>query len=322
MHRKSQGSGEIPNGRSGCSYLRNCRLRNISRHHTVCDRLRRQLGRPEVDRYGHRGPSDRERDPQYHAARIVRSTTQRDGATGLQALVDALRAAIHRTEYVRAVLQPGAAAAVLAMAADSGADLDGGKPGPCDRSSGDFLVRLGVAVCQHLHAQPFRAVWSQPGIRPPVRQGSGGCEISYADALSAGAPSALSELSAGFLGDPVDDGRPLAVRGGDDRLHPDRNPARRARSRCNVRRPVPPLPAARLDAASIAGPRAGRLNRRSAPRNAPRRCRQSRDAIALAMLPTAKTSVPVTSKERSSWLHPPLPRVPTTPKPARSTLRR
>ena len=97
----------------------NRRLRRVSRNHTVCDRVRRQSGRSEVDRFGRGGPADREHAHQYHAARVVRRTTQRDGAAGLQALVDAVRAALHRTEYIRAVLQSRAVAAVLAVAADS-----------------------------------------------------------------------------------------------------------------------------------------------------------------------------------------------------------
>ncbi len=51
----------------------------------------------------------------------------------------------------------------------------------------------------------------------------------------------LSELSARFLGGTLDDSRASAVLCGDYRLHPDRHPARGARSHKSVRRPIPPL---------------------------------------------------------------------------------
>ncbi len=66
----------------------------------------------------------------------------------------------------------------------------------------------------------------------------------------------LSQLPARLLGDLRDDGRPLAVRAGDHRLHPDRHPAGRARPHRPVRRPVSPLPAKRQHAIPAAGPQA------------------------------------------------------------------
>ena len=51
-----------------------------------------------------------------------------------------------------------------------------------------------------------------------------------------------------FWATPVDDGRTSAVRHRDHRLHPDRHLARGARSDRAVRRPVPPLPGAGIDA--------------------------------------------------------------------------
>ena len=81
----------------------NRRPRRVSRSHTVCDRVRRQFGGSEVNRFGRGGPADREHAYQYHALRFVRRTTQRDGVARLQALADARHIAIHRTEYIRAM---------------------------------------------------------------------------------------------------------------------------------------------------------------------------------------------------------------------------
>src|SRR5712672_3800660 len=111
---------------------------------------------------------------------------------------------------------------------------------------GNFLFRQGLAVCQHLHAQSFRAVWTEPGICAALPQ-----RVACPAALPAGAASDLSELPARLLGDAVDDGGSSAIRTGDDRLHLDRHPARRARSRWNIRRPVSQLQTTRFDAASI-----------------------------------------------------------------------
>jgi hypothetical protein len=82
---------------------RNRRLRRVSHNHTVCDRVRRQSVGSEVNRCGRDRPADREHAYQYHAPRLVRRTTQRDGLARLQALADARHIAIHRTEYVRAM---------------------------------------------------------------------------------------------------------------------------------------------------------------------------------------------------------------------------
>jgi len=123
----------------------------------------------EVDRFRRAGPADRQHAHQYHAARAVRCTTQRDGAAGLQALVDAVRAALHRTEYIRAALQSRA----IVCCTGSGGQFQN-RFGRCRiRSLQTALEAIsffgwGFAVCQHLHAQPFRAVRTEPGVRSPL----------------------------------------------------------------------------------------------------------------------------------------------------------
>ena len=66
------------------------------------------------------------------------------------------------------------------------------------------------------------------------------------------ASSALSRLRYRVLGSAGHDHWPSAVRRGDHGLHPGRHSTRGARPDCNVRRPVPRIQEARLDAYSLA----------------------------------------------------------------------
>ena len=77
---------------------------------------------------------------QHPAARAVRHPAQRHGAAGVQALVDTVRAAAGRAHDLCAARQPGACAALLAVAADARRGLVGDQSGrrrcSCRRSSG------------------------------------------------------------------------------------------------------------------------------------------------------------------------------------------
>jgi protein-S-isoprenylcysteine O-methyltransferase Ste14 len=62
----------------------------------------------------------------------------------------------------------------------------------------------------------------------PAWQAIAGAPVPHTAALQGGAPSALSRIPALLLVDANDDRRSPAVLGGDDRIHPDRDPAGRA----------------------------------------------------------------------------------------------
>jgi len=191
--------------------------------------------------------------------RRLRHPAQRHGPAGLQALVDALRAARRRTHDLCAARQPGAAAALLAMAADPGAGgVVGDEPGRHPADPGRVLDRLGAGVAEHLPPQPFRAVRPAPGLGPAARPHPAGAAVPHALPLQAHAPSTLSRLPAGLLGGAHHDGRPPAVRGRDHRLYPDRHLARGARHDRPVRRPVSSLSRAGLDADPAARPQGQR----------------------------------------------------------------
>ena len=208
-----------------------------------------------------RRPADRERDHQHDAARPVRRSTQRDGAAGLQALVDAVRAGLDRAQHIRAVFQPRAVAAVLAVAADACAGLDGATTPPWRSHCRRCPCSAGACCSPAPSCSAISSCSASARCSHACSAGSAGGEVPHAAALSAGAASDLSGLPARLLGDADDDRGPSAVRGGDHRLHPDRHPARGARPDRHVRRPVSPLPEARFDAAAIAWSHAGRLSR-------------------------------------------------------------
>ena len=127
-------------------------------------------------------------------------------------------------------------------------------PAGVARPAGRLLDRLGRRAAQHLPDQSFRAVRPAPGLCPAARPDAAGAGVQDAVLLQAGPASDLSRLPARLLGDADHDRGPLAVRGRDHRLHPDRHLSRGARSDRAVRRSVPPLSRAGVDADPAAGP--------------------------------------------------------------------
>src|SRR3954469_22506956 len=93
-------------GRSCCRPIRRRRLRLHACCSPLSYRVRRQSRRSEVDRFGDGRAAASEHHHRYDPDWIVCSPAQRDGATRLQALVDASRAALGRTQYLRAIYQP------------------------------------------------------------------------------------------------------------------------------------------------------------------------------------------------------------------------
>ena len=96
------------------------RLRRILRHHPLRHRLRLWPRGAKGDHRHRNGGADCGGTHRQPAPDVrLRRSAQRDGAQAVQAVVDAIRAEIGRTQHLRAVLQSRAHAAVLAMASDA-----------------------------------------------------------------------------------------------------------------------------------------------------------------------------------------------------------
>src|SRR6476620_6200198 len=97
--------------------------------------------------------------------------------------MDVYRAARDRTQHLCAVVQPGPAPSVLAMAAASGADLDRGRQDRGDNPPGDLLARLGPCGVQYLPDQPLPAARADPGVHAAAWQANAGGAVPYSAAL-------------------------------------------------------------------------------------------------------------------------------------------
>src|SRR5581483_11424136 len=120
--------------------------------------------------YRSRGPSGRSAPRGCGVAWLIRDTAQRHGATGLQAMVDAVRAAVDGAQHLRAAGERGAHPALLAVATDLGGDLVGQRPRGRLDLAGDLLARLGRDIGQHIPDQSLRAVRAAPGLRELARR--------------------------------------------------------------------------------------------------------------------------------------------------------
>ena len=109
-----------------------------------------------------------------------------------------------------------------------------------------------VVLLEHLPHQSFRAVRPAPGLCPLARSDPAAAGVQDAVPLQAGSPSHLPWLPDGLLGDAIDDGRAPALCGGHHGLHPHRYLSRGTRPHSAIRRSIPALPRAGLDAHSPA----------------------------------------------------------------------
>ena len=143
------------------------RLPVVLRHVPLRHRLRRQSAGAQDDRQRRAGAARAGAGHQHPAPRPLRHPAQRHGAAGLQALVDALRAAGGRAHDLRAARKPGCSCST-GSGGRSGAGLVGDQSG-ASCSAGVFWLGWGLVLAQHLPHQPFRAVRPAPGLCPAAR---------------------------------------------------------------------------------------------------------------------------------------------------------
>src|SRR3546814_3363312 len=89
-----------------------------------------------------------------------------DLAAGVQALVDADRARGGRAQHLRAGQQPGAGAAVLAVAAAAAERVAGRRRSGADGAVRAVRAGLAAGAVEHVPDQPLRSVRPAPGLAP------------------------------------------------------------------------------------------------------------------------------------------------------------
>ena len=205
------------------------------------------------------------------AADNLRRAAQRDGAALVQGALDADRAVDDRALDLRAVRQPGAAAAVLAVAADRDRDLVGREPAARAVLWTLFAAGWATVLIGHVPHQPLRSVRPAPGLAAADRQAVHARLLPHAAALPVRAASAVLRLSARVLDDADDDAGAPGVRGRHDRLHRAGDSVRGARSRRRAWRARTRSTGARADAVA----RRGAPTRRAAHAATPARRRSA-----------------------------------------------
>ena len=152
----------------------------------------------------------------------VRGTAHRDGPPVVQAPLDAGRTGARRTGELRVGREPGAGAAVLAVAATGGTvwRVPGRPPtcsGPCTRPAGRRPW-----VPPAWSATPTCSACGRPGCMRSTLATARRRLPSAACTGTSGIPL-MAAFVVVFWSAPVDDGRARAVRGRRDRLHPGRH---------------------------------------------------------------------------------------------------
>ena len=143
-----------------------------------------------------------------------------------------------RAQHVCARVQPRAPCCFW-MAAARRRRLEGRVHGARPRSTGCFAFGWLTGAGHHVPHQPLRPVRAAPGLAPPRGGPTGQLAFVTPGPYRLVRHPALRRLAVRLLGDADDDGVAPPLRGHDHGLHPDRDPARGARSRRVPRRGVP-----------------------------------------------------------------------------------
>ena len=174
----------------------------------------------EVDRFRTRWARVASASGQHAVAGGVCSSAQRDGSSGLQAVVDSLHPRIGRTEHLCPAVESGALVDVLAMAALGRRHLERRECNGPVSSPRDVRLRLAAGVGNHFLDQPLRPVWFTPGMALRAWKGISAAWLRHSRTLPVGEASALCGLAVCVLVHADDDrSTPLVCRC-DNSLHP------------------------------------------------------------------------------------------------------
>jgi hypothetical protein len=152
------------------------------------------------------------------ATGAVRRPAHRDGPPLVQAPLDAHRARARRAVHLRPGREPGAGAAVLAVAPGRGDRLERAGTGR-RRALGRVRGGLGARPRLHVRSQPFRPVRPAAGLAARTARQLQPAAVHRARPVPAHPASADGRIRGGLLVGAGDDRRALAVRGRRDRLH-------------------------------------------------------------------------------------------------------
>ena len=145
-------------------------LRLLSRDLALRDRFCDRHRGAEDDRWrrGRAGAGSARR--QSRAAHAFRRAAQRDGAAGVQALVDDDHSGLRRAADLCAACDRGARVADLAMASVAGHRLAGQQSAGCERPARPVAVRMADRRAVDFHDQSLRAVRALSGRDESSRQ--------------------------------------------------------------------------------------------------------------------------------------------------------
>ena len=192
--RKIHTIGRIPMSRIDRTSVRLRVLRLLLRNLSVRARFCRGLVVPKTIDSGAAAPVHRGAGRQPAADVAVCDPAQRDGAPAIQAMVDAIGAEVDRAQHLCAVRKPRTCAAVLAVAADAGGDLERRESGYRNGPDRPFACRLADRADQHIPDQSFRAVRTASGGQQPHRSPDAGAALP--DAASIISSCAIRSISA------------------------------------------------------------------------------------------------------------------------------
>ena len=195
-------------------------LRDLLCDFLLCSWMGWQPMGAEVDRF--RTPWARlaSASGQHPVAGGVCSSAQRDGSSGLQAVVDSLHPRIGRTEHLCPAVESGALVDVLATAALGRRHLERREFNGPVSSPRDVRLRLAARVGNHLLDQPLRPVWFTSSMALRAWKGISAAWLRHSRTLPVGEASALCGLAVCVLVHADDDRSTPPVRRCYNSLHP------------------------------------------------------------------------------------------------------